>query len=73
MFRSCGRALPGRMLFTTSAGFLGLGPQAMEKDDVIAFIFVCHAPMVLRPHQIDETRTCFEVIGEARGHLEPQS
>jgi hypothetical protein len=26
MFRSCGRALPGGMLFTTSACFLGLGP-----------------------------------------------
>jgi hypothetical protein len=73
MFRSCGRALPGRMLFTTSAGFLGLGPQAVEKDDVIAVIFGCHVPMVLRPHQIDETRTCFEVIGEACRHLEPQS
>jgi hypothetical protein len=45
----------------------------MEKDDVIAVIFGCHVPMVLRPNQIAETRTCFEVIGEARGHLEPQS
>jgi len=45
----------------------------MEKDDVIAVIFGCHVPMVLRPHQIDETRTCFEVIGEDHGHVEPQS
>jgi len=65
IWRAGARTLPGRMMFTTNAGFLGLGPQVTQKDDAIAVIFGCHVPMVLRPKKIGYETICFEVIGEA--------
>jgi hypothetical protein len=52
-------ALTGRRLVTTSTGYLGLAPAEVLKGDVIAVLYGCNFPVVLRPCE-DK----FYVIGE---------
>ncbi|KAE9378715.1 HET-domain-containing protein [Stipitochalara longipes BDJ] len=42
-------ALTGRRLATTAAGYLGMVPEEAMKDDVIAVLYGCNFPVVLRP------------------------
>lgn len=41
--------LPGRALFTTSAGYIGLGPQFVEIGDIVVLLVGCRIPLILRP------------------------
>ncbi|PVH69950.1 hypothetical protein DL98DRAFT_149793 [Cadophora sp. DSE1049] len=43
-------ALLSRRLITTKEGFLGLAPEEAQKSDVIAILYGCNVPVVLRPH-----------------------
>jgi hypothetical protein len=52
-------ALTGRRLITTSGGYLGMAPEEALKDDVIAILYGCNFPVVLRS---DGDR--YYVIGE---------
>lgn len=45
------RACRNRRLFTTSNGYLGLGPARMRSDDIICILFGAPWPVVLRPTQ----------------------
>jgi hypothetical protein len=42
---------------------MGLGPQSTKKGDVIAILYGCSVPVILRPHPQD--RKCYSLIGEA--------
>jgi hypothetical protein len=52
-------ALPGRKLMTTIKGYLGLAPEEVLKGDVIAVLYGCNFPVVLRPYG-----ERFYVVGE---------
>lgn len=56
-------SLAGRRLFTTNSGFVGLAPEAAQSGDVIAVVWGCDFPIVLRPCG-DEYR----VLGECYVH-----
>ncbi|QDS77753.1 hypothetical protein FKW77_004831 [Venturia effusa] len=51
--------LRGRRLITTKTGFLGLAAKQVDVDDVIAVLYGCNFPVVLRPHGIE-----YKYIGE---------
>jgi hypothetical protein len=58
--RTAAISLVGRRLITSTHGYLGLAPEAVEKGDVIAIVYGCNFPVVLR--------TCgkmYQVIGES--------
>jgi len=42
-------SLSGRRLITTRGGYLGLVPEEVEVDDVIAILYGCNFPVVLHP------------------------
>jgi hypothetical protein len=42
-------ALVGRRLITTKNGYLGLAPEEVEVDDVVAILFGSKFPVILRP------------------------
>jgi hypothetical protein len=42
-------ALTGRRLVTTSTGYLGLAPAELLEGDIIAVLYGCNFPVVLRP------------------------
>jgi hypothetical protein len=42
-------ALIGRRMITTSGGYLGLAPEEVLENDVIAILYGCNFPIVLRP------------------------
>jgi len=54
----------GRRPFLTPRGWIGLGPAAMKSGDVVAILFGCRMPFVLRPS--DEGR--FMLLGDAYVH-----
>jgi hypothetical protein len=49
----------GRRFFVSKMNYMGLAPPQAEVSDVIAVLFGCHTPFVLRRHG-----DCFKVIGE---------
>ena len=49
-----------RRLFVTELGLLGLGPQKTEKENVVAVLFGCQWPVVLRPTQQEGHYTILE-------------
>jgi hypothetical protein len=51
--------IEGRKLITTRTGWLGLAPEESEIGDIIAILFGCNYPVVLRPSSND-----FKYIGE---------
>jgi hypothetical protein len=57
-------SLHERDLITTETGYLGLAPKAVRPGDVVAILFGCKCPVVLRP-QGDDT---YHVIGECYIH-----
>ncbi|KUJ13791.1 uncharacterized protein LY89DRAFT_147261 [Mollisia scopiformis] len=40
----------GRRLVTTTGGHLGLAPEEVQEHDVVAILYGCNFPVVLRPH-----------------------
>ncbi|KAF1838118.1 hypothetical protein BDW02DRAFT_52709 [Decorospora gaudefroyi] len=44
-----GVGIRGRRLITTHTGWLGLAPAEADVDDVVAILFGCNYPVVLRP------------------------
>jgi len=38
----------GKVVYTTSAGYLGAGPAAMQPGDKVCFVFGCKVPLILR-------------------------
>jgi len=56
-------AATGRCFFTTSKGFLGLGPRSMHVGDVVVVLFGGRVPYVLRP-----TDEYFRFVGECYVH-----
>lgn len=59
---SCMR-LSGRCFFTTANGMVGLGPANLQPGDMVAIIFGCSLPLVLR-----ETYQQFRLVGPAYVH-----
>ncbi|OAG21808.1 hypothetical protein CC77DRAFT_933549 [Alternaria alternata] len=57
-------SLEQRALITTETGYLGLAPTAVRQGDVVAILFGCRFPMVLRPYLDD----MYQVIGECYIH-----
>jgi hypothetical protein len=43
-------ALIGRRMITTTGGYLGLAPEEVQENDVVAILYGCNFPVVLRPH-----------------------
>jgi hypothetical protein len=58
--RVCVLTLAGRRLMTTQSGYLGLVPEAAKPGDVVAILYGCNFPVILRPR--GET---YAMIGEA--------
>lgn len=57
--------IPQRRLFITSSGLPGVGPKCMQQSDIIAILWGCPWPVVLRPlPQKDE----YKVVGVAYVH-----
>jgi hypothetical protein len=56
-------AREGRRFFLTRSGFVGMGPQKIQKDDIVVVVFGCHVPLVLR-----EVEGCYNIIGECYVH-----
>jgi hypothetical protein len=54
----------GRTVILSGQGFLGLAPKATEVDDLIYYMKVCYAPIVLR--KLDDGS--FSWIGDAYVH-----
>jgi hypothetical protein len=48
VFDVIGGLLGGRRLFSTSNGYIGLGPDASKPDDLLVIIPGCSTPMVVR-------------------------
>lgn len=42
--------LIGRRMITTTVGYLGLAPEEVQEHDVVAILYGCNFPVVLRPH-----------------------
>ena len=57
-------SLDQRALITTETGYLGLAPIAVCQGDVVAILFGCKCPVVLRPYRDD----MYNVIGECYIH-----
>ncbi|CAN9446056.1 unnamed protein product [Alternaria alternata] len=57
-------SLEQRALITTESGRLGLAPAAVRQGDVVAILFGCSFPLVLRPCFDD----MYQVIGECYVH-----
>ena len=64
VFKRARNCLPGRYLFTTSKGHLGLGPIAMRVGDIITVLFGGNVPYILRPVSDDHYR----LVGECYFH-----
>ncbi|KAE8451801.1 hypothetical protein EG329_002641 [Mollisiaceae sp. DMI_Dod_QoI] len=58
---SMGKALDGRKFFTTRGGRRGLGPGILEQNDILAIVFSCRMPLLLRPA---ETLGTYRVVGQ---------
>lgn len=68
-------ACSGRRLFFTESGYMGLGPEAMEKGDVLVVLFGGTVPFVLRsyvppikdvhPSGTLESDECWKLVGDA--------
>jgi hypothetical protein len=56
------RNCPGRAIFKTTEGFLGLGPAALQMDDHICVLLGCNTPLILRP--VVEHPDSYKVVGE---------
>jgi len=52
--------LQGRRLITTTNGYLGTAPEAVLKGDILAILYGCNYPVVLRP-----CGDCYMLIGES--------
>ncbi|KAH8590966.1 heterokaryon incompatibility protein-domain-containing protein [Bisporella sp. PMI_857] len=52
-------ALMGRNLVTSKSGWLGMAPKAAQVGDLIAIVYGCSFPAVLRPNE-----DCYWLIGE---------
>lgn len=55
-----------RRFFRTSSGQAGLGPQTMEAQDVVAILYGCSYPVILRPS--NEHKESYEFVGTAYVH-----
>jgi hypothetical protein len=53
-------ALVGRRLVTTVNGYLGTAPDAVQEGDIIAIVFGCNFPVVLR-----KCGDLYRVLGES--------
>lgn len=66
------RVSVGRRLFTTHTGFLGIGPRSMARGDIVAIIYGCRWPVVLRPCVAGWADDLPDVPGQFDYHLAPQ-
>lgn len=57
--------LGGRAFFTTSTGFVGVGPKQLLQGDLVVFLFGASLPFVLRP---SSQAGCYALIGNAFVH-----
>ncbi|RMY23602.1 hypothetical protein D0865_16465 [Hortaea werneckii] len=48
--RAFWRACENRFLFITGSGRLGIGPQTLKEDDLVAILYGCALPAILRPY-----------------------
>jgi hypothetical protein len=57
-------SLQHRALVTTETGYLGLAPEAVRAGDVVAILFGCKCPVVLRPC----CDNMYQIVGECYIH-----
>ena len=53
----------GRVVFETSVGYVGLGPESLEKNDLVCILYGGHVPYILRPEN-----DYFKLVGESYVH-----
>jgi hypothetical protein len=58
------RKLPGRCLFATSCGYIGLGSRSIQPNDTVCVFQGADVPFILR----EKTNGRYELIGEAYIH-----
>ena len=63
LLRQASTRCRGRTLFATAGGRLGLGPENVQKGDVVAILLGTPVPIVLRP-----AADCFTYVGDAYIH-----
>jgi hypothetical protein len=56
-----------RRLVTTNAGLVGLVPRASKRGDIVAVLFGCREPLVLRPC-VSQMKSCYQVVGSCYVH-----
>ena len=61
--RSLNAAIKDRRFFTTKKGFVGIGPDKIQKGDLVAVLFGADTPLILRPDGIS-----FKLVGAAYVH-----
>ncbi|OCL01399.1 hypothetical protein AOQ84DRAFT_271200, partial [Glonium stellatum] len=47
--RSLNAAIKDRKFFTTKAGFVGIGPDKIQKGNIVVVLFGADMPFILRP------------------------
>lgn len=60
--RAFWRACENRFLFITGSGRLGIGPQTLKEDDLVAILYGCEVPVILRRYPNSDRH---ELIGPA--------
>jgi hypothetical protein len=59
----CASLLHGRCLFKATGGHFGLAPANTRKGDVVCVLLGCRFPVVLRPSDIPNAPTIWQVVG----------
>lgn len=60
--RRMSKVIHHRRLFIGNRGFIGLGPEAVKKGDVVAVLFRGPFPYILRP--VSDSQLTYELAGE---------
>jgi hypothetical protein len=53
--RTASRATDSRAFFITSKGYMGIGPLAMQKDDIVCVFPGCNVPLLVRENTASST------------------
>ncbi len=65
-YRLLAHYLPGRTFFTTSQGYIGLAPAAIQKGDLVVVLLGSTRPVLLRP--VSQQDGCYSLVGSCYVH-----
>ena len=66
IYRFLTHYLPGRTFFTTSQGYIGLAPAAIQIGDLVVVLLESTSPVLLRP--VSQQDGCYSLIGSCYVH-----